>query len=154
MYKENFKKAVALILSASVAACMGTGVLAADNSEDEYVTREYAISEFVQSIGRNNLKGNENVLKRFTDTDDIDEQYRQMFNSSFTDEDCGKEIQALLKEHPEIDPETKETTKVIQKMYSLNELTNKFKSIDIPEIFEKDGFKDLRYITMLYRMGK
>lgn len=82
MYKENFKKAVALILSASVAACMGTGVLAADNSEDEYVTREYAISEFVQSIGRNNLKGNENVLKRFTDADDIDEQFRADFASA------------------------------------------------------------------------
>ena len=79
MYKENFKKAVALILSASIAMGLSMSVFAADNSEDEYVTREYAVSEFVQSIGRNNLKGNENILKRFEDSDDIDEHFREDF---------------------------------------------------------------------------
>ena len=69
MHKENFKKAVALILSASIATGMSISVFAADNSNDKYVTREYAVSEFVQSIGRNNLKGNENVLKSFDDSD-------------------------------------------------------------------------------------
>lgn len=79
MYKENFKKAVALILSASIAMGLSMSVLAADNSEDQYVTREYAVSEFVQSVGRNNLKGNENILKGFKDSDDIDEHYREDF---------------------------------------------------------------------------
>lgn len=79
MHKENFKKAVALILSASIATGMSISVFAADNSNDKYVTREYAVSEFVQSIGRNNLKGNENVLKSFDDSDDIDDEYKADF---------------------------------------------------------------------------
>lgn len=79
MYKENFKKAVALILSASIATGMSISVFAADNSNDKYVTREYAVSEFVQSIRRNNLKGNENVLKSFDDSDDIDDEYKADF---------------------------------------------------------------------------
>lgn len=78
MYKENFKKAVALILSASIATGMSMSVFAAE-SKDKYVTREYAVSEFVQSIGRNNLKGNENVLKSFDDSEDIDDEYKADF---------------------------------------------------------------------------
>ena len=54
MHKENFKKAVALILSASIATGMSISVFAADNSNDKYVTREYAVSEFVQSIYHTN----------------------------------------------------------------------------------------------------
>ena len=36
MHKENFKKAVALILSASIATGMSISVFAADNSNDKY----------------------------------------------------------------------------------------------------------------------
>ncbi len=67
-------------------------------------------------------------------------QFRQMFDPNCTDEEIEKEIQELLNEHPEIDPETKELIKTSQKTYQINELSNKFKSIDIPEIFEKTGF--------------
>lgn len=77
-------------------------------------------------------------------------QYRQIFDTDFTEEDYDKEVQALLKEHPEIDPETKELTKVLQETYQLDELSNKFKSINIPEIFEKAGFKDNNSVIVNY----
>lgn len=82
MNKENFKKAVALILSASIAMGMSVSVLAAENNNDKYVTREYAVSEFVQSVGRNSLKGNENVLNSFDDSEDIDDEYKADFASA------------------------------------------------------------------------
>lgn len=77
-------------------------------------------------------------------------QFRQMFDPNCTDEEIEKEIQELLNEHPEIDPETKELIKTSQKTYQINELSNKFKSIDIPEIFEKTGFKGIDSVIVNY----
>ncbi|MCF0228420.1 MAG: S-layer homology domain-containing protein [Parasporobacterium sp.] len=48
--------------------------LMADETE-EYVTREYAVSEFVQSAGRNNLQGSVLVLTLFGDADKISPEY-------------------------------------------------------------------------------
>lgn len=77
-------------------------------------------------------------------------QFRRMFDPNCTDEEIEKEIQELLNEHPEIDPETKELIKTSQKTYQINELSNKFKSIDIPEIFEKTGFKGIDSVIVNY----
>lgn len=53
-------------------------VMAAD--EKDKAPREYVVSEFVQSVGRNNLPikedQTETILAQFRDSDDIDEEYR------------------------------------------------------------------------------
>ncbi len=41
----------------------------------ELATREYVVSQFVQSVGRSNLSGNAYILSTFADKDDIDENY-------------------------------------------------------------------------------
>ncbi len=41
----------------------------------ELATREYVVSEFVQSVGRSNFTGSAYILSTFADKDDIDEDY-------------------------------------------------------------------------------
>ncbi|NCB32495.1 MAG: M13 family peptidase [Erysipelotrichia bacterium] len=43
--------------------------------DDAYATREYAVSEFVQSVGRNNLNASKYVLSTYSDADQIEDDY-------------------------------------------------------------------------------
>ena len=70
------KKILSLIIAvclcfASVASC----VSAEENSQ--YATREYIISEFVQSVGRNTLEESEAVLNMFSDAENISAEYKE-----------------------------------------------------------------------------
>ena len=50
--------------------------MSAENSA-EYATREYIISEFVQSVGRNTLDESEAVLNMFSDSEKISAEYKE-----------------------------------------------------------------------------
>lgn len=50
--------------------------VSAENSA-EYATREYIISEFVQSVGRNTLDESEAVLNMFSDSEKISAEYKE-----------------------------------------------------------------------------
>ena len=44
-------------------------------AEPAYATREYIVSEFVQSVGRNTMGKSDYILSTFSDADEIDEAY-------------------------------------------------------------------------------
>ena len=71
----NSKKLLSLLLvlclSLSVAA---PSVIAEEASE--YATREYVVSEFVQSVGRSTLEKSDAILEMFTDSDKISPKYK------------------------------------------------------------------------------
>lgn len=74
----RFKQVISLVLAASVLAPSSIAVNAADKTEP--AKREYVISEFVRSVGRNNLTiktdQTDKILKAFTDSEDVEEEYR------------------------------------------------------------------------------
>ena len=47
----------------------------APEAQSAYATREYTVSEFVQSVGRNTMGKSDYILSTFTDADEIDEAY-------------------------------------------------------------------------------
>lgn len=73
------KKSVSIALTAAILASFSTAVNAADGKEP--AKREYVVSEFVQSVGRNNLviktDQADKILSAFKDSDDIDAEYRE-----------------------------------------------------------------------------
>lgn len=70
--KKSLIKVVSLAASASMAlSCVP--VLAAQ--ETEYATREYVVSEFVQSVGRSNLTSNGYVFSTFKDSKNVSIEY-------------------------------------------------------------------------------
>ena len=68
------------ILSLFIIFCLNLSLLvpyvSAENSA-EYATREYIISEFVQSVGRNTLDESEAVLNMFSDSEKISAEYKE-----------------------------------------------------------------------------
>ena len=69
------KKTISLILSACLCFSSVIPCVAAEDST-EYATREYVISEFVQSVGRSTLDDSTAVLDMFSDAASISEEYR------------------------------------------------------------------------------
>ena len=68
------------ILSLMTVACMCFSALAPCVSAEEnlqYATREYIISEFVQSVGRNNFDESSAVLEIFSDSENISDEYKE-----------------------------------------------------------------------------
>ena len=68
------------ILSLMIATCLCFSTLAPCVSAEEnpqYATREYIVSEFVQSVGRSNLEESSAVLEIFRDSDKISDEYRE-----------------------------------------------------------------------------
>lgn len=68
------------ILSLIIAVCLCFSSLVPCVSAEEntqYATREYIISEFVQSVGRNTLEESEAVLDMFSDAEKISAEYRE-----------------------------------------------------------------------------
>ena len=66
------------ILSLIIAVCLCFSSLVPCVSAEEntqYATREYIISEFVQSVGRNTLEESEAVLDMFSDAEKISAEY-------------------------------------------------------------------------------
>lgn len=78
------KNTILKITAALTAAAMSTAALPVLAADDGYADREYVVSEFVQSVGRNNLNGSDYVLSTFDDADDIDEEYRSDFARAVT----------------------------------------------------------------------
>ena len=71
----KIKKTLSLIIA--VCLCFSTLVPYASAKEStEYATREYIISEFVQSVGRNQLSESDAVLEIFSDSENISPEYR------------------------------------------------------------------------------
>lgn len=77
MRKELSKKVTAITVTAAMASGVSVPVFAAGEAGTEYAEREYAVSEFVQSVGRNSLPGNEKVLEKYNDEGDIDSEYKE-----------------------------------------------------------------------------
>ena len=74
------KKRITGIVSAM---CMLASVPTAFAADDAYATREYLVSEFVQSVGRSNLESGRNALNAFTDADEIDDKYVNDFECAY-----------------------------------------------------------------------
>ena len=70
------KKILSLITAASL-CCSAFAPCVSAEEITEYATREYIISEFVQSVGRNNFDESEAVLDMFTDSEKISDVYRE-----------------------------------------------------------------------------
>lgn len=71
----KIKKTLSLIIA--VCLCFSTLVPYASAKEStEYATREYIISEFVQSVGRNQLSESDAVLEIFSDSENISPEYK------------------------------------------------------------------------------
>ncbi|MGN1115153.1 MAG: M13-type metalloendopeptidase [Candidatus Ornithomonoglobus sp.] len=75
MQKLLLKKITAALTAAAAAAGVSPSVFAERTQETEYATREYVVSEFVQSVGRSNLTGSGYVLSTFADADEVSEEY-------------------------------------------------------------------------------
>lgn len=79
--KKIMLKSAAVMASASV--FMGAmPVLGAETPD--FATREYVVSEFVQSVGRSNLTGSGYILSKFDDADEISEEYVSDFEKAVT----------------------------------------------------------------------
>lgn len=65
MNKKIFKKLTAVIAAVTITAGISVPVFSKEQSE--YATREYVVSEFVQSVGRNNLTSSNYILSTFTE---------------------------------------------------------------------------------------
>ena len=73
-----FKTKRTLSLIVAVCLCFSSFVCCVSAEElPQYATREYIISEFVQSIGRSNLGKSEAILDIFSDSDKISDEYRE-----------------------------------------------------------------------------
>ena len=70
------KRIVASLLGVTMSASVLAPCVMAEEKAD-YATREYVISQFVQSVGRNELEESEAVLDMFTDSDKISDKYRE-----------------------------------------------------------------------------
>lgn len=79
MKKTSINRVIAALAAVTMSAGYMVPAIAAD--KDEKATREYVVSEFVQSVGRNNLTIKtdqaDTILSSFTDSGDIDEEYRE-----------------------------------------------------------------------------
>lgn len=74
MIKKN--KVVALILAVTLCCSVIVPCVSAAETT-EYATREYIVSEFVQSVGRNALEESEAILDMFSDEEKISAEYRE-----------------------------------------------------------------------------
>ena len=78
MQRINFKRVIAVLTAATMSGAYIIPAMAQD--KDEKAPREYVVSEFVQSVGRNNLMikaGQTNkILAAFNDSEDISEDYK------------------------------------------------------------------------------
>ena len=73
MKNKGFKRLTSAAIVLALILSVFPTVFAADQTE--FATREYVVSEFVQSVGRNNLTGSDYILSTFSDSDQIDEEY-------------------------------------------------------------------------------
>lgn len=70
------KKVFSLMLAASLCVSSFATFVSAEETP-QYATREYIVSEFVQSVGRNTLDESEAVLDMFSDAEKISAAYRE-----------------------------------------------------------------------------
>lgn len=79
------KNFITKIVSAAAAVSLFAGAVPVmAQQESTYATREYVISEFVQSVGRSNLTGSNYILSKFADANEIDEKYTNDFEKAVT----------------------------------------------------------------------
>ena len=83
MNKKIFKKLTAVIAAVTITAGISVPVFSEEQSE--YATREYVVSEFVQSVGRNNLTSSNYILSTFTDADNIASEYKSDITKAVTE---------------------------------------------------------------------
>ena len=74
------KKIIGLLTAASMLAACVPSFAAEDSTE--FATREYVVSEFVQSVGRSNLDGSAYMLSTFKDSNEISEEYVNDFEKA------------------------------------------------------------------------
>ena len=74
MLQKN--KVISLILTVCLCCSLFTPCVSAAQTT-EYATREYVISEFVKSVGRNNLDESSAVLEIFSDSEKISDEYKE-----------------------------------------------------------------------------
>lgn len=79
--KKIMIKAVSVMAAVSV-FIGAVPVLGAETTE--YATREYVVSEFVQSVGRSNLIGSGYILSKYGDADEISDEYVSDFEKAVT----------------------------------------------------------------------
>ena len=82
MKKQLFKRVTAAVTTLAVAAGMNIAVFADNTADTAYATREYVVSEFVQSVGRNNLQSSAYMLSTFGDADEISDEYINDFEKA------------------------------------------------------------------------
>ena len=82
MKNKGFKRLTSAALVLVLILSVFPTVFAADQTE--FATREYVVSEFVQSVGRNNLTGSDYILSTFSDSDQIDEEYADDISKAAT----------------------------------------------------------------------
>lgn len=82
MEKQLFKRVTAAVTTLAVAAGMNIAVFADNTADKAYATREYVVSEFVQSVGRNNLQSSAYMLSTFGDDDEISNEYINDFEKA------------------------------------------------------------------------
>ncbi len=82
MKKQLFKRVSALVTAAVVTAGMNLAVFADNTADKGYATREYVVSEFVQSVGRNNFESSAYMLSTFADADEIGIEYVNDFEKA------------------------------------------------------------------------
>ena len=82
MKKQLFKRVSALATAVAVMASVNLVALADNTADKAYATREYVVSEFVQSVGRNNLESSAYMLSTFSDAGDISTEYVNDFEKA------------------------------------------------------------------------
>ncbi|MEG0835492.1 MAG: M13-type metalloendopeptidase [Christensenellaceae bacterium] len=72
-----FKRTTAMLTALAMVIGLNIVAFAEKPIDTGYATREYVVSEFVQSVGRNNITNSDYILSTFTDSNDIKEEYKE-----------------------------------------------------------------------------
>ena len=73
--KHTLRRLAAMLLCLALLLSLAPAVLAADMPD--YASREYVVSQFVQSVGRNTMGTSDYLLSAFSDWEDIGAEYRE-----------------------------------------------------------------------------
>ena len=132
------------ILSLLLSLCMSISVFVpmASAEETAYATREYIVSEYVQSVGRGQLEKSDAVLEMFSDADSISEEYKNDISRAI--------VGGILKGYEDRTIRPKEPVKRVEAMVmlarcvpALEETTDAIAFTDVPEW----AVEDIAYLT-------
>ena len=136
------RKLISLLLSVSLCLSVFAPCVMAEEAV-EYATREYIVSQFVQSVGRGTLEKSDAVLEMFADADKISEEYKDDISRAV--------VGGILKGYEDRTIRPSEPVSRVEAMVmlarcipELDAVENAIEFTDVPDWAEKD----IAYLSM------